>query len=263
GWTALSGNQIGLLLADYALERAPRSPRPLVAQSIVSSPMLRSIAERYGAHFEQTLTGFKWIWTAALALMQKGELNYVFGFEEALGYCVGHLVRDKDGISAALILSELAALERSRGSTLRARLADLYRQHGLWVSVQRSVTRQGLVGAREIQEAMDRVCNDPPRQVRDASVTGVTDFRSGGERRPPWLENTSLVELSLGERGRILVRPSGTEPKLKVYVDLRQTLEPHADVWQAEGAVKKQARSFADALVEELGFTESAVQSRH
>jgi phosphomannomutase len=263
GWTALSGNQIGLLLADDALERAPQFPRPLVAQSIVSSPMLRSIAAHHGAHLEQTLTGFKWIWTAALALMEKGELNYVFGFEEALGYSVGHLVRDKDGISAALILSELAAFERARGSTLRVRLANLYRQHGLWVSVQRSVTRQGLVGAREIQEAMDRVCDDPPGQVGDARVTGVTDFRSGGERRPPWLENTSLMELALGDRGRILVRPSGTEPKLKVYVDLRQALEPNADVWQAEAALKKQARSLADALVEELGFPEPALQNRH
>jgi len=254
GWTALSGNQIGLLLADYELERAPRAPRPLVAQSIVSSPMLRSIAERYGAHFEQTLTGFKWIWTAALALMEKGELNYVFGFEEALGYCSGHLVRDKDGISAALILSELAAFERARGSTLRIRLANLYRQHGLWVSVQRSVTRTGLAGAREIQEAMDRISNSPPRQVLDAPVSGVRDFRTGGERRPPWLENTSLVELALGDRGRILVRPSGTEPKLKVYVDLRQAVPPNADVWQAEAEAKKQAKILADAVVKELGF---------
>jgi phosphomannomutase len=136
-------------------------------------------------------------------------------------------------------------------------LANLYRQHGLWVSVQRSVTRQGLAGAREIQEAMDRVCNDPPHQVLDAAVTGVTDFRSGGERRPPWLENTSLVELTLGDRGRILVRPSGTEPKLKVYVDLRRALEPSLDVWQAEAAAKEQARSLADALVEALGLRES------
>jgi phosphomannomutase len=195
--------------------------------------------------------------------MEKGDLDYVFGFEEALGYSVGHLVRDKDGISAALLLSELAAFERARGSTLRIRLANLYRQHGLWVSVQRSVTRQGLVGAREIQEAMDRVCNDPPRQVRDFSVTGVTDFRRGGERRPPWLQNTSLVELALGDRGRILVRPSGTEPKLKVYVDLRRALEPNLDVWHAEAAATEQARSLADALVEKLGFTESAVQIRN
>ncbi len=263
GWAALTGNQIGLLLADFALERAAKTPRPLVAESIVSSPMLRSIAAQHGAHCEQTLTGFKWIWTAALDLMAKGELNYVFGFEEALGYCVGHLVRDKDGISAALILCELAALERSRGSSLRERLAQLYLRHGLWVSVQRSVTRQGLVGAREIQEAMDRVSSDPPERVLDARVTAVNDFRSGGERRPRWLENTSLVELELGDRGRMLVRPSGTEPKLKVYVDLRRPLAAGSDPWQLEGELQREARRLADALVGELGFTDSAVPSRH
>lgn len=254
GWAALTGNQVGLLLADFELERAAKTPRPLVAQSIVSSPMLRSIAAQHGAHCEQTLTGFKWIWTAALDLMAQGDVSYVFGFEEALGYCVGHLVRDKDGISAALILSELAALERSRGSSLRNRLAQLYQRHGLWVSVQRSVTRQGLVGAREIQEAMARICSDPPERVLDAQVTAVNDFRSGGERRPRWLENTSLVELELGERGRILVRPSGTEPKLKVYVDLRRPVPPGSDPWQLEGELQREARRLADALVTELGF---------
>jgi len=254
GWVALTGNQIGILLADFALERAPKKPKPMVAQSIVSSPMLRTLANAYGAHFEQTLTGFKWIWTAALELMQKGDLNYVFGYEEALGYCAGHIVRDKDGISAAVLLSELAALERSRGSTLRERLASLYRKHGLWVSVQKSVTRQGLEGAEEIKAAMDRVSNSPPKRVLDATVTRVTDFRTGGERRPRWLENTSLVELTLGDRGRILVRPSGTEPKLKIYVDLTRPVEPGADVWHSESQLRGEAQTLAAAVVKELGF---------
>jgi phosphomannomutase len=254
GWVALTGNQIGILLADFVLERAPKTPKPMVAQSIVSSPMLRTLANAYGAHFEQTLTGFKWIWTAALELMQKADLNYVFGYEEALGYCAGHLVRDKDGISAALLLSELCALERARGGTLRERLANLYRRHGLWVSVQKSVTRQGLEGANEIRAAMDRVSNTPPQRVLDAAVTQVTDFRTGGEHRPRWLENTSLVELTLGERGRILVRPSGTEPKLKIYVDLTRPVEPGADVWQGEKQLRGEAQTLASAVVKELGF---------
>jgi phosphomannomutase len=257
GWAALTGNQIGLLLADFALERAPRAPQPLVVQSIVSSPMLRSIAAAHDAHCEQTLTGFKWIWTAALDLMAKGDLSFVFGFEEALGYCVGQLVRDKDGISAALMLSELCAFEKARNSSLRARLARLYLQHGLWVSVQRSVTRKGLQGAREIQQAMDRLSSHPPRHVLDTEVTGVNDFRTGGEQRPRWLENTSLVELALGDRGRILVRPSGTEPKLKVYVDLRRALSAGSDASQAESELQHEARSLAEAVVTVLGFSSS------
>lgn len=254
GWMALSGNQIGVLLADFALEKAPRSPQPLVAQSIVSSPMLRSIAAKYGAHYEETLTGFKWIWTAALDLMAKRNLNYVFGYEEALGYCVGHLVRDKDGISAALILAELAALERENGGSLRARLEALYREHGLWVSVQKSITRHGLAGAEEIQRAMDRVSNHPPERVASERVTSVVDFRTGGEKRPAWLENTSLVQLDLGAGGRILVRPSGTEPKLKIYVDMRRAVSAAEDVWSSEKAARTDARVLAEAVAKSLGF---------
>jgi phosphomannomutase len=102
---------------------------------------------------------------------------------------------------------------------------------------------------------MDRVSNSPPKQVLHAPVTAVTDFRTGGERRPRWLENTSLVELELGARGRILVRPSGTEPKLKFYVDLCQPLAGQADVWQAEKETRAEARSLAEALVVDLGLS--------
>jgi phosphomannomutase len=183
--------------------------------------------------------------------MKNGELEYVFGYEEALGYSAGQLVRDKDGISAALLLAELAALERGRNRTLRQRLAELYRRHGLWVSVQRSVTRHGLKGAEEIRAAMDQASNAPPARVLDAAVTRVTDYRTGGERRPRWLENTTLLELQLGDLGRLLVRPSGTEPKLKIYVDLMRPVE-HDDVWRKEAALRAEASALADALVAEL-----------
>jgi len=255
GWVQLSGNQLGILLADFVLERAPSKPRPLVVQSIVSSPMLRSVAAAHGAHFEQTLTGFKWIWTAALALMARADVDFVFGYEEALGYSIGSVVRDKDGISAALVACEMAAFEHAHDGSLRERLATLYRRHGLWVSLQQSVTRPGLSGAREIRDAMDRLTQAPPSHVLDTPVTRVTDYRTGGEARPPWLENTSLVELELGERGRILVRPSGTEPKLKVYVDLRESVAPQGDVWQAEASARAEARRLSQALVSALGMS--------
>jgi phosphomannomutase len=253
-WVALTGNQIGTLLADLVLEHAAPSPRPLVIQSVVSSPLLRDQAAAAGARLEQTLTGFKWIWTAALALTQDGSHAFVFGYEEALGYSVGQLVRDKDGISSALLLAELAALERARGSSLRQRLERIYHRHGVWTSVQRSVTRAGLQGQREIAAAMDGVAQRPPLNIAGVPVTRVTDFRSGGERRPPWLENTSLIELTLGDRGRLLVRPSGTEPKLKVYVDLTRRPGAGADVWATERELRAEAEALAAALVSELGL---------
>ena len=249
GWVPLTGNQIGILLADFLLERAPRVPRPLVVQSVVSSPMLRAIASAHDAQLEQTLTGFKWMWTAALQLTKDGSLSCIFGYEEALGYSVGHLVRDKDGISAALLLAELAALECARSSSLRERLAALYRRHALWVSYPRNVTRPGAAGALEIGAALDRLGAAPPREVCGIRVTGVTDFRSGGEGRPLWLGNASLIELSLGDRGRILVRPSGTEPKLKIYVDCCRRLAANADVWRSERELLAEARALAEATV--------------
>jgi phosphomannomutase len=254
-WVAFTGNQIGVLLADFVLQQAATLPRPLVVQSVVSSPMLRTIAEAYGARFELTLTGFKWIWTAALELMAREPVVFVFGYEEALGYSPGQAVRDKDGISAGLLLAELAALEKARQSSLRERLAVLYRRHGLWVSVQRSVTRPGLSGAAEIRAAMARLTSAPPTRIHGASVSGVSDFRTGGERRPRWLENTSLVELTLGDRGRVLVRPSGTEPKLKIYVDLACPVAASADVWSLEAGLLGEARALAEDLVAQLGLS--------
>jgi phosphomannomutase len=254
GYRQLTGNQLGVLLADALLERAPKSPMPLVAQSIVSSPMLASVAAAHGAHAELTFTGFKWIWTAALDLMADGHYNYVFGYEEALGYCAGHLVRDKDGISAALLLCELAAQEKAQGSSLAARLERLYRRHGLWVSVQKSVTLEGLEGAARIERAMVELSARPPKRVLDQAVARTIDYNRNAEQRPRWLSRTPLVSLELQSGARILVRPSGTEPKLKIYVDLRAPLGPGDAAADREAEARKQANSLAAATVSLLGL---------
>jgi phosphomannomutase len=251
-WVPLTGNQIGVLLADFLLARAPRAPRPLVVQSIVSSPMLAAIAAEHDATLERTLTGFKWMWTAALELTRAGSHRIVFGYEEALGYSVGSLVRDKDGISAALLLAELAALERARGRSLRARLADLYRHHGLWVSHPHNVTRLGAQGALEIHTAMERLSARPPSDLGGVPVSAVNDYSKNAEKRPRWLGSTSLIELVLGDRGRVLVRPSGTEPKLKIYVDGCRQLAERADVWASERELLGEARALANATLRAL-----------
>ncbi len=252
GFKRLTGNQVGLLLADFLLERAAPTPMPLVVQSLVSSPMLSAIARSYGADCERTLTGFKWIWTAALARCRSGARAFTFAFEEALGYSVGSIVHDKDGISAALVLCELAALEKSRDRSLLDRLESLYRLHGLWVSVQRSRTLEGRQGARRIARTMSSLAADPPRQIAEHTVTEVVDYSQGGHTRPAWLPNASLVELRLGEAGRVLVRPSGTEPKLKLYLDLRRPLTAGSDVWSEEEAATAGARALGDELLTRL-----------
>jgi phosphomannomutase len=253
-WVMLTGNQVGVLLADFLLEHAGPGPTPLVVSSIVSSPMLASVAAAYGARFEATLTGFKWIANAALDLEAAEGTRFVFGYEEALGYTAGPVVRDKDGISAALLFAGLAAYCRAVGETVWDRLARLYRRHGLWVSAQRSVVRPGPQGAAEIAAAVDLLGRRRPESLGGAAVTGFTDYRTGAEGRPRWLGATPLIALDLGDWGRALVRPSGTEPKLKVYVDGKAALAEGDDLAAVETGALAEARAVADDLVRFLGL---------
>jgi phosphomannomutase len=254
GWAPLTGNQVGQLLADFLLEHGGPGPTPLVVNSIVSSPMLASIAAAYGARYEATLTGFKWIANAALDLEAAEGIRFIFGYEEALGYTVGPVVRDKDGISAALFFAELAAHCRAVGESVSDRLHRLYRRHGLWVSVQHSVVRAGREGAAEIAAAMELLARRRPARLGGTRVTGAVDFREGAEERPRWLAATPLVALALGSAGRALVRPSGTEPKLKIYVDRRVSLAEGDDPGQAEAAALEEAGLVAADLAAFLGL---------
>ncbi|MFZ0012896.1 MAG: phospho-sugar mutase [Acidimicrobiia bacterium] len=217
-WRPLTGNEIGVLLGEYLLRHDPEPGKAIVASSIVSSPMLQRVARDFGARHASTLTGFKWIVKAGLTLEERGAGRFIFGYEEALGYTVGGTVRDKDGISAALVFTDLVADLDDVDETVMDQLHRLWRSYGLWVSSQTSVT--GSEGNEALVAAVQRLADAPPDSVGGIDVSGVVDYRTGAEKRPPWLGNQALVELVLGELGRILVRPSGTEPKLKVYVDL-------------------------------------------
>ena len=247
----LTGNQIGVLLGDYVLATTDVD-RPIVLNSIVSSPMLESVAHAHGARFVQTLTGFKWIWNAALDVAD--EATFVFGYEEALGYSVGPAVRDKDGISAAIIFADLAAACRARGETVWDYLARLYDEHGLWVSTQKSIVRPGSEGAAQIAAAMERIGASPPSELAGISVAEVTDYRLGAEGRPRYLAATPLVALDLGARGRALVRPSGTEPKIKIYVDLVADRDSAVTAAEQELALTAEANEVAAALAGQLGL---------
>ncbi|MEI9951187.1 MAG: phospho-sugar mutase [Pseudomonadota bacterium] len=249
----LTGNQIGLLLADFALAHSDLGERAVVLSSIVSSPMLALIARARGARYEQVLTGFKWVWTAALAL-EAQNYRYCFGYEEALGYSFGRTVRDKDGISAALAFAELAAEARASGKTVLERLHGLYREHGLWVSVQHNVVLGGTAGAARIARAMQQLLDAPLTALAGHPVNQVRDLQRPEPDAPSWRGPALLVELCLAGGGRVFVRPSGTEPKLKIYVDLRAPLAPDALVTSAEASALAEALSIARALVTALGL---------
>ncbi|CAN5854122.1 phospho-sugar mutase [soil metagenome] len=252
GWKGLTGNQVGVLMADWLLDSWSGPQPAIVINSIVSSPMLADVAGIHDARFEQTLTGFKWIANAALDLEDQGHGTFLFGYEEALGYSVGPVVRDKDGLSAALVFADMAAALADAGSSVEERLANLYERVGLWVSSQLSISRPGASGLEEIDAAMARIGDRIPDDVAGHGVMEVVDYRQGADQRPRWLATTALVALSLPGGGRVLVRPSGTEPKLKIYVDLPGSIGK--DLSLSEAALLAQADQIAQATARFLGF---------
>ena len=209
GWRMLRGDEVGVLLADFLLSHGISGR---YATTIVSSSQLSRMAAAHGMPYSETLTGFKWIVNAGADL--------VYGYEEALGYCVApYLTRDKDGISAALVVALLAAKLRASGSSLVSRLDELAREYGLHATDQVSVrvSDVALIGA-----AVDRLRAAPPSALGGLPVTGVEDLSLGGAGLPPteglryWLDGAAR---GCGQ-GRVVVRPSGTEPKLKCYLEL-------------------------------------------
>jgi phosphomannomutase len=226
--------------------------------TVVSTPLLAAVAREHGARCERTLTGFKWIWLAARALESEAGLRFAFGCEEALGYSIGHLVRDKDGIAAATWLAELARLEKSRGSTLLDRLNRVYRDHGAWASLQRSLVRPGQAGTREIARMVEYLGSAPPSELAGFRCSRLTDYRRDAESRPRWLGGAQLLELELEPSIRVLVRPSGTEPKLKIYADARELCAGT----EAPSLALERARDRASCVIDEMvRFLEASVSA--
>jgi phosphomannomutase len=251
GFRMLSGNEIGVLLADHLL-RGTDVDRPLVVASIVSTPMLRSVADAHGAHAEYTLTGFKWICSAARQLEAQG-YSFVYGFEEALGSCVGGVVRDKDGIGAAVAFADLVRGLAEHGQTVHDRLAELAARDGLWVSHQLSIVRPGTQGLAEITAAMASLTGNDPDELAGHRVVSSTDFREGADARPPWLAHHDLVAYDLTD-GRAMIRPSGTEPKCKIYIDLRAEVAADDDLPARSDELRQEAIAVAEALAAHAGL---------
>lgn len=201
GWAMLRGDEVGALLADHLL-RAGRAG--VYATSIVSSSLLGTMARAAGQPYAETLTGFKWI----------GRLpDLVFGYEEALGYCVDPVhVADKDGVSAALVLCEIAAEAKAAGRSLRDLLDDIALAHGLHATDQLSVRVTDL---SVIADAMERLRTAPPATLGGSAVTAADDLSQGTADLPP----TDGLRYRTADGSRVIVRPSGTEPKLKCYLE--------------------------------------------
>ncbi|MGN7860941.1 phospho-sugar mutase [Microbacterium sp. 22303] len=210
GWRRLTGNEVGLLLgwraARAATAEGPAAPGTSLACSLVSSPALGAVAAHYGLDFHETLTGFKWISRAP---------GIAFGYEEALGYLVNpETVRDKDGISAAVALLGLAAEARGREATLADLLEEVAAEVGHYASGQVSIRVDDVAVIGRIMAALRQ---DPPTAFGETAISSVEDLLTAAEGAPAG----DVLRYRLADGSRVIVRPSGTEPKLKVYIDAR------------------------------------------
>jgi phosphomannomutase len=209
GWRILRGDQIGWLLASALLEDAT-APGDAVATSIVSSTLLKKMAEAANIRFAETLTGFKWIARSA------GDGVLRFGYEEALGFAVDPLVSDKDGLSAALALCQLAHRLAQKDTTLLNRLDEIESRYGVHAVTQLSLRAEGADGLKKIGAALERLRAAPPTSLGGFEVSDVVNLETGWHGLQP----TEGMVLQLSGHGRVVVRPSGTEPKLKAYVEV-------------------------------------------
>lgn len=244
-WRMLRGDEVGALLGHHIVSRLAgqaiegEQSQGVLANSIVSSRLLARIAKAAGYAHEETLTGFKWISRVP---------GLLYGYEEALGYCVApELVRDKDGISASVLIAELAAAAKAEGKSIFDTLDELYLFHGLHASDQLSirVADLGLLGAM-----MNRLRVSPPESFGGSAVETYTDLAEGSEHLPP----TDGLLYITRDLSRVIIRPSGTEPKLKCYLEVIQSVGSAAELPQARQAARASLDNVLDDVREALGL---------
>ncbi|TYP75697.1 phospho-sugar mutase [Paenibacillus methanolicus] len=216
-YVVLSGNQSGAIMVNYLLstlkERGQLPSNGVVVKTIVTSEMGADIARHYGADVVNTLTGFKYIGEKMNQYEQNGERTFLFGYEESYGYLAGTYARDKDAVIGAMLIAEAAAYYKGQGKTLYDVLLELYEQFGTYLEHLESRTLKGVDGVQQIQGIMNDWRSNPPAEVAGVAVTNVLDYAPGLDGLPP--EN--VLKFMLADGSWFCLRPSGTEPKIKVY----------------------------------------------
>ena len=188
---------------------------PVAVKSLVSTPLADAVAAHYGVDMRNVLTGFKWIGDQIANLEAAGEVErFIFGFEESYGYLSGSYVRDKDAVVASMLICEMAAYYRSIGSSLKERLEAIYAQYGRYLNKVDSFEFAGLTGMDKMAAIMQNLRNDPPAEIAGVKVTEARDYKKPEETGLP-AANVLYYVLESGET--VIVRPSGTEPKVKIY----------------------------------------------
>ena len=215
----VSGNEMGVLLLDYIcagrIEKGTMPEKPVAVMSIVSTPLADKVAEHYGVELRHTLTGFKWIGDQIAQLEAAGEVDrFIFGFEESYGYLAGPYVRDKDAIIGSMLICEMAAYYRSIGSSIKQRLEEIYAEYGRYLNKVDSFEFPGLSGMDKMASIMAGLRENAPEEFAGKKVVNVIDYLKPEETGLP-KANVLIYELEDG--AKVIVRPSGTEPKVKTY----------------------------------------------
>ncbi|MGN0546137.1 MAG: phospho-sugar mutase [Acutalibacteraceae bacterium] len=229
-YVLLSGNDVGVLLAEYMLsarkEKGTLPENPLMTKSFVSTPLINLVAEKYGCKVVDVLTGFKYVGEFISKLEKKGEENrFVMGFEESYGYLIGTHARDKDAVAASLMICEMAAYYKSKGKTLVDVLNGIYDEFGNYVNKLYNFAFEGASGMVKMAEIMAQTRENPPKELAGLKVLKVHDFEAStvtdtetGAKTAIELPKSNVLAYSLPEGNFAIVRPSGTEPKIKVYI---------------------------------------------
>ena len=214
----ISGNQMGILLFDYICKtykaNGTMPKNPVVVTTIVSTKMIDKIAADYGVEVRRVLTGFKFIGEQIGFLEADGEVDrYIFGFEESYGYLSGGHVRDKDGVNASLLICEMFAHYKAMGISLVQMLNQLYEKYGYFKEALQSITFEGASGAKKMADLMESLRTNAPKEVAGYKVIDVKDYKAGIGNLP----KSNVLEFNMEDDINVLVRPSGTEPKIKMY----------------------------------------------
>ena len=225
----MTGNQIGCVLLYYILKsRKALGNLPAdgaVVKSVVSTELARKIAESFGLVCFNTLTGFKWIAEKIQQFQEKGDHTFVFGFEESYGFLSSTFVRDKDGVNASLLIAEAAAWAKTQGKTLYDILQEIYKTYGYYVEKVVSVTLPGKDGVVKMKEIMKSLRENPPKELAGKKVLAVRDYLADtrtdceGHVTPAGLPKSDVLYFELVDDAWVCIRPSGTEPKIKLYVN--------------------------------------------
>jgi phosphoglucomutase len=215
----VSGNEMGVLLLDYIcagrIEKGTMPKDPVAVMSLVSTPLADAVAKNYGVELRKVLTGFKWIGDQILHLEEAGqEERFIFGFEESYGYLSGSYVRDKDAVVASMLICEMAAYYRSIGSSIKARLEEIYAKYGRYYNKIDSFEFPGLSGMDKMAGIMQGLRDNPPAEFAGLKVTKAVDYKKTEETGLP---SANVLIYTLEDGATIVVRPSGTEPKIKAY----------------------------------------------